>query len=540
MARKKSSLLNIWMLSREYGDLVGAGGVKDVVEQLAKALAEKASSRVRVVLPLYGSMDPVKLGLKQVWDPQHKSRPLEYEVDMNYVLQERREGVKVWTLKRDNIVLLLLDSKRFSEKLAPYTYTEQEEKQDPSKQRGMGHVDYFSVNILLQKAALDLMMILGERPDVIHCHDGHTGVLPAIVSENPGYRAYFRKAGMLVTIHNAGLGYHQEVDDLPFAKAVTGLPDRVITNNCIDDAFDPFLAAADYSVLNTVSENYAVELQETAEDSRTGWLGHALAKRGVTLEGVTNGIDPDVLTPVNGEKLGLAASFDPGSDDVLKGKWDCKVHLLKRLNSTGEIAEGRQHGTLSNEPDLPLFSFIGRLSSQKGIGLLIESLQQMQGEGDDFQIVLLGTGDTQEEERLIELAEEKGNTGKVCFIQGYAPKLANEIYAAGDFFLIPSEYEPCGLTDFIAQLFGNIPIVHYVGGLEKVLDEQTGFVYHRQVADELTEVMRKAIKLYGSRPGRIREIQKTAVETIMKNHTWETVVSRYGELYKQAIIMRLK
>ena len=150
MARKKSSLLNIWMLSREYGDLVGAGGVKDVVEQLAKALAEKASSRVRVVLPLYGSMDPVKLGLKQVWDPQHKSRPLEYEVDMNYVLQERREGVKVWTLKRDNIVLLLLDSKRFSEKLAPYTYTEQEEKQDPSKQRGMGHVDYFSVNILLQ------------------------------------------------------------------------------------------------------------------------------------------------------------------------------------------------------------------------------------------------------------------------------------------------------------------------------------------------------------------------------------------------------
>ncbi len=540
MVIKKSSLLNIWMLSREYGTLVGAGGVKDVVEQLATALAARPKSSVKVVLPLYGSMDARRLKFKRVRDPLRRNRSLEYEVDMNYAHRERRERVKVWTLKRDNVTLLLLESDRFSEKLAPYTYTAEEEKQDPSKKRGEGHIDYFSVNILLQKATLDLMMILGERPDIIHCHDGHTAVLPAMVSENPGYRAFFRKCGMLVTIHNAGLGYHQEVDDLPFAQAVTGLASRVITDNCLGDSFDPFLAAADYAILNTVSENYAEELRETAEDSRTGWLGHALAKRGAVLEGVTNGIDPDALTPVRAEELGLMEPFNPASDGVLTGKWKCKNSLLQQLNTINEVGEGRQYGILNNTPDLPLFTFIGRLSSQKGIDLLIDSLQQMLKDEDGFQVVLLGTGEKEKEEWLAELATQKENQGKVCYIQGYAPKLANEIYAAGDFFLIPSEYEPCGLTDFIAQLFGNIPIVHYVGGLVKVRNEETGFTYKNQDSEELVSVMRKAIKMYSSRPDRIRQIQKAAVNMIRKNHTWKKVVSRYAELYKRAMVMRLK
>jgi len=527
------------MLSREYGDLAGVGGVKDVVEQLAKTLVAKSACAVKVVLPLYGYLDPKKLGLELVKDPLKPGQPLEYEVDMNYPFEERRESVKVWTCVRDKVTLLFLESDRFSDKLAPYTYTAADEADNPMKKKGSGHDDYFCVNILHQKATLDLMMIINERADIIHCHDGHTATLPAMVSEKSGYRSFFRKNGMLVTIHNGGLGYHQEVADLPFAQATTGLPERVIIGNLLNNAFDPFVAAASYAVINTVSENYARELQETNEDSRTGWLGHELLDRDVVLEGVTNGIEPEILNPQEAEKSGISASFNPASDKILTGKTRCKKHLLKLLSGSGQLSTGKQYGSLAILPEQPLFTFIGRLSQQKGIGLLIGSLRQLLKEEAGFQIVLLGTGEAAEEEKLIELAQAEENRGRVCFIQGYAPSLANEIYAAGDFFLIPSEYEPCGLTDFMAQLFGNIPIVHHVGGLVKVLDEKTGLVYKEQTQEFLTEVMRKAVSLYKTEPDRIKEMQKNSVEEIERKYTWDKVVKNYLKLYKKAINERL-
>ena len=539
MVIKKPSISNIWMLSREYGDLAGVGGVKDVVEQLAKTLAANSACTVKVVLPLYGYLDSKKLGLQLIEDPLRHGHPLEYEVDMNYPSEERRESVRVWTRVRDKVTLLLLESDRFSDKLAPYTYTDADEEDNPMKRKGVGHDDYFCVNILHQKATLDLMMMINERPDIIHCHDGHTATLPAMVSEKSGYRSFFRNIGMLVTIHNGGLGYHQEVADLPFAQATTGLPERVIIGNLLNNAFDPFVAASNYAVINTVSENYARELQETNEDNRTGWLGHELLDRDVVIEGVTNGIEPEILNPQEPEESGITASFNPVSDKTLTGKARCKKHLLELLSDSGQMSAGKQYGSLAVLPEQPLFSFIGRLSKQKGIGLLIGSLKQLLREEPGFQIVLLGTGEAVEEEKLIELAQAEENRSRVCFIQGYAPTLANEIYAAGDFFLIPSEYEPCGLTDFIAQLFGNIPIVHHVGGLVKVLDGETGLSYEEQTEEALAKVMRKAVSLYKTEPDRIREMQKYSVEEIDRYYTWDKVVKNYLNLYKKAINERL-
>lgn len=537
MTKKKVSIFKIWMLSREYGSLAGVGGVKDVVEQLAKTLAAMPGCMVKVVLPLYGFIDSKKLGLKQVEDPLRRGRQLQFEVDMNYAANERREVVKVWTTVRDKVTLLFLESDRFSEKLAPYTYTAADEKKDPTKKKGVGYNDYFCVNILHQKATLDLMMIINERPDIIHCHDGHTAILAVMAKESPGYRSYFRKNGMLVTIHNAGVGYHQEVADLPFAQAVTGLPSHVISNNCLNGSFDPFVAAGKYAVINTVSENYARELQETDEDSRTGWLGHELLKRQIVIEGVTNGIELASMNPEEPEKMGIAAAFNPESDKILEGKWLCKEQFLKKVSGSGKVATGKQYGSLAVKPDQPLFTFIGRLNDQKGIGLLIRALRVFLKEEPEFQIVLLGTGEVKEEQKLIEMAQAKKNKNRVCFVQGYSPSLANEIYAAGDFFLIPSEYEPCGLTDFMAQLFGNIPIVHHVGGLVKVLDEKTGFIYKEQTEEALLDVMRKAVSLHNTRPDRIRKIQKNGVTEIRKKYTWNKVVSNYIDLYKKAMQM---
>ncbi len=532
------SIRKIWMLSREYGDLAGAGGVKDVCKQLAERFARWSGRDVRIVMPLYGFMKPEELGCELLQDPSQRERLLSFTVDMNYSLQERREELRVWVCRKARVTIYLLESERFGEKSDVYTYTPQDEAKEAWKQRGVGHFDYFAMNILLQKAALELMILLGERPDIIHCHDGHTAVVPALIHESAGLRSYFRGTGCVVTIHNAGLGYHQEVADLSFALAITGLPLQTIISNCLVDAFDPFLSACRFAVLNTVSENYALELQQTNEDRFTGWLGHELARRGIILEGVTNGIDPADFNPVQPEKAGIAEGFDPAdSTDILKGKKRCKQTLLQQLAGMHPPAGLEIFGAIAQNLDAPLFTFIGRLSEQKGVDLLIAALQELFLRHSSCQALFLGSGGKDEEQQLRALVQMEGLVGRMCFLRGYSSAVANQVYAAGDFFVIPSRYEPCGLTDYIAQLFGNIPVVHHVGGLVKVVDGQTGIAYRGTDVVSLLAALEKAMRLY-SQPDILRGMQLQAVQRIRQRHTWDKVMKKYLELYAKARMLR--
>ncbi|PIE56206.1 MAG: glycogen synthase [Desulfobulbus propionicus] len=524
------------MVTREYDGLAGAGGVKDVSRQLAEALVAHGDVAVTVVLPKYGFMDAQRLGFSplQFCAPGSSGFGDVFAVDMNYTREERREDVSAWCATIKGVRIILLESLRFTEKRDVYTYTSQEQAVEGWKRRGSGHFDYFAMNILLQKAALDLMILLGERPSIIHCQDGHTAVLAAMIRETSGYRHYFRASGVVVTIHNAGQGYHQEIGDLPFAQAVTGLPGRVIYDSRLGDEFDPFVAASGYAVLNTVSENYARELQETNGDYRTGWLGHKLLQRGIHLAGVTNGINPEDVDPTHSEELGLAASFDPGAGD-LEGKKRCKAEVLRLIADGGPWDKVTQFGTLEGSLDQPLFTFIGRFTEQKGVDVLLRSLVRLQAEGHAYRCLVLGSGDPELEEQLLGITEKGSQYGSVCFLRGYDPKLSFKVYAAGDFFLIPSSYEPCGLTDYIAQLLGNLPVVHSVGGLVKVRDGETGLAYSDHSPGSLTDAMCRAINLYENHPQDIRKMQAEAVRTIHRHHTWKVVVKKYFHLYQEAL-----
>jgi starch synthase len=378
------------------------------------------------------------------------------------------------------------------------------------------------------------MIVLGEKPEVIHCHDGHTAVLPALIRENAGYRNYFRETGCVVTIHNAGYGYHQEVIDIPYAASITALPQHVIDGNQLDFKFDPFLVAGHYAILNTVSENYARELRETDSDSLTGWLGHELLRRNVVLEGVTNGIDPEFFCSeaIAGDNPELL--YYPGKEeDTLLGKKRCKEMLLGILKD-GAVFDGVQcYGSVEKNPGYPLFTFIGRLSEQKGIDILMVVLDELLMRYPEVQMLVFGTGASEINDSLIRLTERQEFLGRVCFLRGFSPEMANKVYAAGDFFIIPSRYEPCGLTDFIAQLFGNIPIVHHVGGLVKVVDGVTGIAYEGNAPDDLLKAMERALVMY--RNGKlIRKIQLQAVKAIEQNYTWSKVMRKYLQLYSRA------
>ena len=153
------------------------------------------------------------------------------------------------------------------------------------------------------------------------------------------------------------------------------------------------------------------------------------------------------------------------------------------------------------------------------------------------QAVFLGSGGKVEEERLRGLVAKKGLAGRVCFLRGYSPVVANQVYAAGDFFVIPSRYEPCGLTDYIAQLFGNVPVVHHVGGLVKVIDGKTGIAYRGNEPADLLEALERALSLF-RRPEELRRMQVEAVLRIRVKHTWDKVMKAYLKLYEKARMLR--
>lgn len=520
-------LKEVRMVTREYEGLAGAGGVKDVVQQLSEALI-RAGIKVTVFMPRYGFMEPSAMDFRPM--------DVKFEIDMNYAHEERREGISLWHNSINGVDIHLIESGRFAEKKGVYTYTEEEEAVNPLFKKGDGHLDYFAMNTLLQKASL-LFDLWAEQPTpLFHCHDGHAAVLPAMMHELEGLRQFFKKSATLVTIHNAGIGYHQDVQDIPFAKANTGLPWRVINNSLLHGSFDPFLAGAQYGPVNTVSENYARELQETEIDATTGWLGHSLKDRGITIEGITNGIDPDRYDPKHPERLGLPAAFDPLNGE-LEGKKVCRRELIARINNN-DIGSCSLHGLIDNGVDLPLITSVSRLTEQKGMDCFAAALEELILTTDEFRCVVLGNGAPDIEARLKSIAENPDMKGKMALLLGYDEMMANLVYASGDFFVIPSRYEPCGLTDFIAQLFGNLPIARETGGLVKTKDGFNGFTYKEFSPIALKNTLVRAIRLWKDEPSAIEEMQKNGIMNIYENYTWDKVVKKYMLLYEKAVYQK--
>ncbi|MBM9519317.1 glycogen/starch synthase [Desulforhopalus vacuolatus] len=519
------------MVSREYGELAGAGGVKDVVFQLAKALARSGKRRVSVVLPRYGFMAPEAEGFQSVMDPLCPYQELALSIQMNLPKQRMCEGVRFYVKEENGVKIYLIEGERFREKHNVYTYTDEEEKSVAWKKASEGHADYFAMNVLLQKAALELLIALCVRPSIIHCHDGHTALLPAMIREIAGYKTYFRGTAAVVTVHNAGRGYHQEITDLPFAAAVSGLPPQVIDGNRLENKFDPLLVASSYSLVNTVSENYARELMDTDSDYMTGWFGHTLKARNIVLHGITNGIDPELYNPESFAGGDPDFIYDPANkEDNLHGKARCRRELLLMLEH-GLHGTLHQHGTLAQLENATIFTFVGRINNDKGVDSLIAVLPTLLQRHPDCQVLLLGDGDVGLEEQLAFHAEQPEFAGRFCFLDGYDSDIGRLIFATGDFFMIPSRFEPCGLTDFIAQLYGNIPIVRHVGGLVKVKDGKTGLAYSGISMESLLDALERAIALSAEER---RKIQYQAVQEIYSHYTWDEVMKKYLSFYDES------
>jgi len=526
---------DVWMISRELGGIAGVGGVKDVTHQLLAAIARRGM-HATLVMPLYSSIDRHRHQLEDTGI--ELAFPMDYPSPKRGPTgQKRVTRARIYRAEVVGATIYLVDAPCFAEKEGIYTYTSGEATRAGKPElAGTGYYDYFEMNVTLQKAALELIQHLGARPDVIHAQDAHAALIPAMMRTIPRNQHYFANTGAGITLHNAGQGYNQEVFDIGLAQAITELPWDVISEGLHHRGVYPFITGGTYAgFINAVSENYAREIMEVpAEDERTGGIGSAFRQHGIRLAGVTNGIDPSEYDPTDPAKMAIAAAYNPATGDMA-GKAECRRVLIAEVNRR-QTPGVQVYGSLDDAPGRPLVTMIARLTLQKGIDRFIDAVYLLLGSDPDLLFLVLGTGDPHYEQELKRLAQEPRFQGQIAVVLGYSPSLANRIYAAGDFFVNPAEFEPCGLTDYMAQLMGSVPVVHFVGGLVKVQDGVTGYGYDPHTADALAEALRRGIATFRQQPNEHQLILQQAIQLIHERYTWDKVLEQgYLPLYEQAL-----
>jgi len=495
----------IWLVSRELGGWAEAGGIKDVVRDQAFAFPTVGWT-THVVLPLYGFLKTdVSVRGTKVWEGR-SSHPA------------AQVPMEAWTVKDGNHLIHFLLSPGFADKTSLYTYTAEDEVHNPHHIRGEGFSDSATVNLEFQWAVASYWKGVGVRPPVVLGHDGHTGFLPAIAKTHSAFGEWFHPTTFGILIHNAGPGYRQEMAVTGANDALIGLSHEELRGSVLDHQYDPLVSAARHSRLATVSENYALELTTGHNDHWSGPFGRWLRTSGTPLEGITNGLSTDDKDPRDPEAAGLPAGFDPLRGDW-EGKTRCRQILRERILLRPESVFGRLVRW-----EGPLYVMQGRLTAQKGVDALFDLTFRALREEPRASFLIMAQGERRYEEKMIHLARSSVGTGRFLFINMFEDSLARLVFAAGDFFLMPSEYEPCGLTDLKAQLMGTLPIVHQVGGLVKVIDGKTGFSYQKNKNGGFWATFRKTVDLWESDPEQVVVLRRQAFASAIQDYQWPRIL----------------
>ncbi|MDO6759724.1 glycogen synthase [Tamlana sp. 2_MG-2023] len=356
--------------------------------------------------------------------------------------------------------------------------------------------------LAFQMATLDWLLTWETYPDIIHCHDHHTGLIPFMLQESFKYEP-FRKIPNIFTIHNAqyqGWFSHDKVGLIPpFNFDHVGLLDW-------GGHINPLAAAIKCAwSVTTVSPSYMEELKQAANG-----LEHLLSTEHEKCTGILNGIDNAV--------------WNPETDHYL-----VKNYNIKNVSSGAKANKKHLCETFNLDPKKPLFAFIGRLVYEKGSDIFPEVFKQALEE-NDISILLLGSGNPDTEAQLEAL--KPLFEGKFNAHIGYDEQLSHIVYAGADFLLMPSRVEPCGLNQMYALRYGTIPVVRSIGGLKDTvidIEKENGFgICHQNVnVTEITEAINRGVALYKSQP-KYKAIQKQIMEI---DHSWDVSANDYINLY---------
>ena len=437
-----------------------------------------------------------------------------------------------WKSSNSTVKILFVRHPNFEEKCGVYTYTEEEEKKNPEHVSGTGHEDNLFLNTIFQKA----IVAFGEHtkifssPDIVNCHDATAAMVPAFIHES--LSAFFQNTKCIVTIHNAGPGYHHAFPDADTALAYTGLSSEIVNKARNGKCVEPFLIGCQFASMSTVSPQYAADLLNPL-NSNTDGLSKAFASGGITITGITNGIDYTRYDPSNTLSSKLPYTFDPSSGN-LEGKYHCRTYFLNLFSSDGifRYTEGtiKAYGFIEQEKQNEQFPVVyivyhGRVVQQKGIDVFEKAAAGLLDKYGNVRFLAIGQGTKTYEEKLIAMA--KKYPGKFFYLKGYDRAITRLCTAASDFIVLPSNFEPCGLEDFIAQIYGTIPVAHATGGLKKIVNGKTGYLYEPNTVERLTDLLSDLIETKTKTPSYFDKVICTAATDVKNNRSWSTVVKKY-------------
>ncbi|MFH1067802.1 MAG: glycogen synthase GlgA [bacterium] len=472
--------MNILFAASELAPYAKTGGLGDVVASLPAALNE-CGHTVSVVIPLYRSVREQFKGLKKS------------ELHLNVALDEEKIPVPVWQgTTEDGVAVFAVQRDEFFDRAGLYGNEEGD------------YADSAARFAFFSRAVVELALYLEPQMDVIHAHDWHAALVPAYV------RAWSLPFKTVLTVHN--LAYQGVFPAHAFAH--TDLPREYFSPEGIE-----FYGHVNFlkggmmlaHAVTTVSPTYAREIQR--EEYGCG-LHDVLAAHQYKLTGILNGIDTTMWNPADDPFL--AASY---SAEKPEGKAKCKADLLKTLQMKGGA-------------DKPLIGMVSRLVEQKGVDLVLDSVEEILKR--DIRLVVLGVGEKRYENAFTRLARKCPNQLKVKI--GFDEKLAHQIEAGSDFFLMPSEFEPCGLNQFYSLRYGTIPIARDTGGLsDSITDwngkEGTGFKFAEGTPAALLKKVDEALAVMKDPAG----WAKLKGNAMRQDHSWQARVGDYEKLYEQLL-----
>jgi len=475
--------LKVLFVSSEVAPFAKTGGLADVVGSLPQAIKELGHD-VRVVMPQYSKIDSKYLS---------QIEPVLY---FRTRVVWRDDYVGVNKLERDGIINYFIDNKSYFDRTTLY---ENDDK----------HVQF----AYFCRAVLEMLPKVDFKPDIIHCNDWQTGPLSIMLKEDYQIYDFYKDIKTVYTIHNLR---YQGVFGKEILEDTLGLPYKYWNWGvvCHDDCVNYMKMGIEMSdMITTVSKTYAEEIK-TAEFGEG--LDYVMRMNGDDLYGIVNGISYKDNDPETDERI--YANYNSGD---LTGKSENKRGLQEELG-------------LPQAAEIPMIGLISRLVDQKGLDLIASVIDELMEE--EVQLVILGTGNNQYEKLFREIARRYPQ--KVSANIKYDATLAQKIYAGSDIFLMPSKYEPCGLSQLFSLRYGTIPIVRETGGLNdtiqsynEVTGEGNGFSFTYYDAQDMLYTIKRTISFYQQ-----KEIWTKLVKRGMESDfSWKSSAKEYLKLYSKLV-----
>jgi starch synthase len=480
--------LKIMLASSEVVPFAKTGGLADVSASLPAAMAS-LGHQVRIVMPMYRS----------VMEGAFEIKELEESLEVPFI--GRILKIKIFYSEiAPNLLIYFIKRDEFFDRTMLYGTSEGDYLDNPER------------FIFFSRGTIDLCNLIGFHPDVFHCNDWQTSLVPVYLKSLYKNDSFFRKARTVFTIHNLA---YQGVFPKEY-MSISALPSELFSIKGLEfyekmNFMKGGIAFSD--VITTVSEKYAQEIQ-TPEYGYG--LDGVLRDRSGDIYGVLNGVDYTEWNPESDPYIDANYSAKD-----LSGREKCKAELMRIFK-------------LKGSEEFPIIGMTTRLADQKGCDILADAMDELMKM--ELFLVLLGQGDKKYEKQFAELG--KRHKGRIGVKIAFDNVLAHKIEAGSDMFLMPSRYEPCGLNQMYSLKYGTIPIVRATGGLDDTVREfdpdtekGNGFKFKEYSSKALIEAARKALAIYQNTESWLR-LMKNAMK---EDFSWKKSALKYEEIYNRAL-----